>query len=252
MSHRTDYDAVAPRYDSQPFRSKNPDPLLREFLDERGPASILDVSCGTGNQLAANLAWPEVRFALGLDASRGMLEIARGKSANAAFVQASGDLLPFRDGAFDYVSHQYAFHHIPEKARLVREVFRVLRPRGRFVLSNISPRGMRDAALYRYFPESLEQDLLDFPEDEAIAAMFRAAGFSNVSVSAQRHETQRPFGEIAAELRDKSSCSELTLLSDEAWQRGLALLDAEMNRIGPAALVATCWCLLSVRGDRGA
>ena len=58
-SSRVDYDAIAPLYDSQPHREKSPDPALATFLAERSPlgtALLLDIACGTGNQLVANRA----------------------------------------------------------------------------------------------------------------------------------------------------------------------------------------------------
>ena len=56
-SQRADYNAIAPLYDSGPARSKMVDPELLAFIEHRASSdalSILDIGCGTGNQLVAN------------------------------------------------------------------------------------------------------------------------------------------------------------------------------------------------------
>ena len=77
-AYGVDYDAVAPIYDNSPFRQKQPDPALISFLAERpaGPERVLDVGCGTGNQLVADLAIRELAERgqlVGLDPFAGML-----------------------------------------------------------------------------------------------------------------------------------------------------------------------------------
>jgi ubiquinone/menaquinone biosynthesis C-methylase UbiE len=51
-------------------------------------------------------------------------------------VQAEGAVLPFRAESFDFISCQFAFHHLPDKTRMLREVFSMLRQGGRFVIRN--------------------------------------------------------------------------------------------------------------------
>ena len=88
-SSRVDYDAIAPLYDSQPHREKSPDPALAAFLAVRsapGTALLLDIACGTGNQLVANRAIAPSARMVGLDGSFSMLRQARVKSAVIGWV----------------------------------------------------------------------------------------------------------------------------------------------------------------------
>ena len=79
---RADYDKIAHLYDGQPFRSKDVDPNLDKLLNEHpgielSNVSILDMGCGTGNQLIANFKkYPDIRM-VGLDLFSKMLEQAR-------------------------------------------------------------------------------------------------------------------------------------------------------------------------------
>src|SRR5690242_6387172 len=133
---RVNYDAIAHLYDGQPHRRKTVDPELVAFIVHHASSdrlSLLDIGCGTGSQLVANRAIvPDARL-VGLDRSFGMLAQALSKGSDIAWVQADGAVLPFRAGSFDFICCQFGFHHLPDKAGMLGEVLRVLRPGGRFV-----------------------------------------------------------------------------------------------------------------------
>jgi SAM-dependent methyltransferase len=57
---------------------------------------------------------------------------------------------------------QFAFHHVADKAGLLRAVLRLLRPGGRFVMRNMCPQESGDWLYYEYFPEAKFVDLRDF------------------------------------------------------------------------------------------
>jgi ubiquinone/menaquinone biosynthesis C-methylase UbiE len=161
---RVNYDEIAHLYDTQPYRARSADPQLLSFAGERNAAdlAVLDIGCGTGNQLIADRsAVPYGRY-FGVDRSSGMLRQARLKMADIAWVQANGTALPFSARSFDFVCCQFAFHHIEDKAGMLRAVFRVLRPGGRFTLRNMCPQESGGWLYYEYFPEARLVDLRDF------------------------------------------------------------------------------------------
>src|SRR5258707_415022 len=79
-------------------------------------------------------------------AARGLLR-DRG-AATAAFVAGDVEALPFEDGAFDVVTCRIAAHHFADVATAVREVRRVLRPGGSFLLQDILGHDDAEAAAF--------------------------------------------------------------------------------------------------------
>jgi ubiquinone/menaquinone biosynthesis C-methylase UbiE len=129
-SSGVNYDAIAHLYDSQPYRGKTVDPELVAFTVQRASSdrlSILDIACGTGSQLVANRSVVSEARLVGLDRSFGMLRQAQHKTLDIAWVQADGSMLPFRSGSFDFITCQFGFHHLRDKAGMLHSVFNVLR-----------------------------------------------------------------------------------------------------------------------------
>ena len=99
---------------------------------------ILDLGCGVGYGgqilLSANGA---IREVVGLDMSPDALEFARQTYANEElrFVQGDACCLPFADNSFDAVVSFEAIEHVKEPVALLKEVRRVLKPRGTFLVS---------------------------------------------------------------------------------------------------------------------
>lgn len=131
------YDLLAPKFDATPFRT--PDAILeplRLYLAKAPPAAALDLCCGTGAVL--EVLRPIARGpVVGLDFSRGMLEVARRKLAGSpvGLVRANALSPPF-ERAFDLVTCFSALgHFVSEEHRLlVRAARGCLRAGGRFVL----------------------------------------------------------------------------------------------------------------------
>jgi len=108
----------------------------RKF-DIRGMKSILDVGSGAG-QIAGHLLEFADRDAqiTCTDLSAQMLRRARQrlKSERPAFVTADITALPFADNSFDGVTCGYVLEHVPEPAKALSEISRVLQKGGRMLL----------------------------------------------------------------------------------------------------------------------
>lgn len=100
---------------------------------------VLDAGCGPGFYLAALIAGgAEVS---GFDASGVMLRLARARvGGRVPLVEARlGEPLPYESAAFDLVVCALAIHYVEDRGSALGELFRVLRPGGRLVLSTQHP-----------------------------------------------------------------------------------------------------------------
>lgn len=98
----------------------------------------LDVACGTGavTRAALEILGGNGRVC-GVDPSEGMIAEAR-RNLPAEFRVAHAEELPFPDASFDFLSMGYALRHVGDLLRTFQEYRRVLRPRGRLLILEIS------------------------------------------------------------------------------------------------------------------
>ena len=144
------FDRAAPTYDAMVALSPGYHDQLRtaaEALVERLPASdaadgplrVLDLGCGSGASTRALLAARSAQGGsagdltiTGVDASQGMVGQARAKRwpPNVSLVvsDAVAYLESLPSGSVDGVLAAYLLRNVPDRARLVAEVARVLRP----------------------------------------------------------------------------------------------------------------------------
>ncbi len=172
------------------------------------PARILDVCCGTGD-LALRLARMSDAQVLALDYSQPMLDIARAKAARlprgkpVSFIYGDVAELPFPDGDFDCAGISFAFRNLtyknPMTGRYLAEIFRVLKPGGRFVIVESSQPASRlirlkfrlylrwfvypvgyllsgNRGAYHYLAESASH----FYTPDEVQRLLRGAGFASV------------------------------------------------------------------------
>jgi ubiquinone/menaquinone biosynthesis C-methylase UbiE len=109
--------------------------------------SVLDIGCGTGQHLA--LYSPSGASLFGVDTSPSMLEQAsRTLGDRATLHLANAQALPLESDSMDLVLCMLALHEMDEPVRgnVIREVIRVLKPTGRFLIidyASTKPDGTR-------------------------------------------------------------------------------------------------------------
>jgi ubiquinone/menaquinone biosynthesis C-methylase UbiE len=102
------------------------------------PVSVLDVGCGTGKLLRrATTYWPEAQL-IGVDPANGMIEMAKRLTPNATFSTGMAEALPLQDASVELALSTSSFHHWQDQAAGIREIARVLRPGGYFLLVDAS------------------------------------------------------------------------------------------------------------------
>jgi len=148
---------------------------IAEAARESGAVhAVLDVGCGTG-QLLRRLAGRYLDAELvGVDPSAGMVTQAHRISVpdrHVAFLSAGAEKLPFPDAHFDLVVTTVSFHHWADQQQGLREIRRVVRDTGLFVLTD----GLADGLLR--WPFLFNRNHGRLPTPESLDAMLVAQRF---------------------------------------------------------------------------
>jgi SAM-dependent methyltransferase len=140
-------------------------------------ADVLDAGCGVGYGTAV-LA-EEAGRVVGVDLSQQAIGYARRRYArtNVEFLVSDVAALPLSDDTFDAVCAFETIEHLPEPLRFLREVKRVLRPDGVFVVS--TPRVERTETEPANPHHTTEYSAVDF-------GRLLGSAFSSVELYGQR------------------------------------------------------------------
>ena len=161
--------------------------------------TVLDLGSGAGADvlISARRVGPTGR-AIGLDMTDEMLALARANAAragvqNAEFVKGYIEEIPLPDASVDVVISNCVINLAADKARVLREAARVLRPGGRFAVSDVIADEDMDAATRADMAQwtGCIAGALTLGEYEAALA---AAGLVDVEVS----ETHRVHAHAAS------------------------------------------------------
>lgn len=168
--------------------------------------TILDLGCGRGNDtLAAAGMTGSSGKAIGLDLTEAMVLAAR-KAAwesgvgNAVFLTGDMEALPFEDGSFDGIISNCVINHARDKSRVFREIYRVLKPGGRFVISDATTRNPLPEEV-RKDPEAWAQCFGGAVTMEEYLESVRSAGFASLEILAQREYIKNGYDFISVTMK---------------------------------------------------
>ncbi|MBP7867538.1 MAG: class I SAM-dependent methyltransferase [Acidobacteria bacterium] len=179
---KRDFDQLAANWDT-PQRLRLAEDLLAAISGEvaLGPdLDVLDFGCGTG--LLATALAPRVRSVVGVDASRGMLEVLQGKIAASGLRHVRAlhreiDAQAPLPGPVHLAVSAMTLHHVPDPGPLLEAFHAVLHPGGHLALADL------DAEDGTFHGDNTGVFHFGF-ERGALRDLFRAAGFQEV-----RHRT---------------------------------------------------------------
>jgi len=161
------------------------------LIELKAGETVLDLGSGGGIDvlLSAKRVGPTGK-AYGLDMTGDMLALARENQrqagvTNVEFLQGEIEHIPLPDNAVDVIISNCVINLSADKDSVLREAFRVLKPGGRFAVSDVVTRGE--------VPEHVRQSMLLWVgciagalEEGDYAAKLIRAGFTAVSVEPTR------------------------------------------------------------------
>jgi arsenite methyltransferase len=153
--------------------------------------TVLDLGSGGGIDvlLSARRVGPSGK-AYGLDMTDDMLALARENqrkagTTNVEFLKGEIERIPLPDDSVDVIISNCVINLSADKDRVLREAFRVLKPGGRFAVSDVVTRGA--------IPEQIRRDILLWAgciagalDENDYRARLAAAGFDAIGIEPTR------------------------------------------------------------------
>jgi demethylmenaquinone methyltransferase / 2-methoxy-6-polyprenyl-1,4-benzoquinol methylase len=169
------------------------------------PAKFMDLCTGTGD-LAIRIAKmrPGKMEITGYDYSQPMLDIAKIKASNAGqdsirFIHGDAASMPFPDGYFDTIGIAFAFRNLTYKnydtPKFLKEIHRVLKPGGRFVVVESSqPRNPLLKGLFGFYTRRVVYPLGSWISGNKPAYKYLSSSVVNYYTPEEVCELLRPYG----------------------------------------------------------
>ena len=172
--------------------------------------NVLELACGTGRvtrHLRRSL--PQQATLVATDLHADMIQIASAQlsNENISWETADAQELQFANASFDLVVCQFGLMFMPDREKVLSEVYRVLAPGGKFIF-NTWDKIENNGAIYvgnqiicSYFPEN-PPTFYRIPfllhQPDLLETNLLATGFKNIKVSAVEKEGVSPSAKAAA------------------------------------------------------
>ena len=165
--------------------------LPTQFAKIQPGDTVIDLGSGAGNDcFVARHETGESGKVIGIDFTEAMIKKARANAEklgynNVEFRQGDIDDMPVSDSVADVVVSNCVLNLVPDKQKVISEIFRVLKPVGHFSISDI--------VLVGDLPEALREDAEMYAgcvagaiQKEEYLGFIQEAGFENISLQKEK------------------------------------------------------------------
>jgi len=212
-------------------------PRVLEAAQIKPGHRVLDVACGTGilaRQAALRLGGEG--FVTGLDASPGMLALAKQLVPTIEWREGTAESLPYDADSFDAVVSQFGLMFFRDRSRALGEMLRVLAPGGRMAVAvweslDNSEAYPTEVALLERLAGPRAADALRAPfllgDREELKTLFECAGVDSVEITTHRGTARFPNIRIMVEADLRGWLPVMGVVLEEEQIEGI-LLEAEI------------------------
>ncbi|MDF2455388.1 MAG: ubiE 2 [Cytophagaceae bacterium] len=191
-----DYAIMSEKYDS--IKGYNPDAdlglgcgLPTEFAKIKAGDTVIDLGSGAGNDcFVARAVTGETGKVIGVDMTEAMIAKAKANAEKLGFTNVEfrlGDIedLPMAANKADVVVSNCVLNLVPDKTKAFKEIFRVLKAKGHFSISDIVlkgelPSGLRTAA------EMYAGCVAGALQKEDYLGIINDTGFENITIQKEK------------------------------------------------------------------
>lgn len=147
---------------------------------------LVDIGSGTGTFCILAKKYRSSAKIAGIDPDKHIIDIAKEKTSKEnlkiEYIESTAQSLPFRSGSLDIVVSSLAFHHMTsnDKSIACREIYRVLKPDGHFLLADFGPSSSILVRFFFFFGELFKFENRDYAKDNLsgkLPQIMRKAGF---------------------------------------------------------------------------
>jgi ubiquinone/menaquinone biosynthesis C-methylase UbiE len=209
--------------------------LLLEWVKPEKDWVVLDIATGGGH--VAKTVAPHVRKMYATDLTEVMLENTANHLAksnpNMDFIIADAEDLPFLKNSFDLVTCRIAPHHFPNPENFIKEVTRVLKKNGKFVLiDNVSPEDNKLADYLNTFEKLRDNSHMKCLSIKEWKHLFNEEGLAELN-SINRKKKQEYSIWLKRLVKDKESADKVKsyMLNGSTKQREYFQLTVKENEI---------------------
>lgn len=195
--------------------------LVRRFVDDRMPLTVLDLGSGTG-RFSVPLANALHAQVVGVEPADEMRKIARqsNRHPDIRYIKGSAEDIPLDDSSCEVAWMSMVIHHMSRLDCAIKEINRVLKPDGKVFVRNSFRNRLQSVCFYEFFPMAIAIDNERLPSVGDVEAIFQEEGFHLEHLEAVEQVIDATFRDHVERIR-KRGLSTFELISDEEFEAGL-------------------------------